>query len=157
MGDFVTGQETPEAEAVAEANLPLFGTDEIEKPSPKKAIRHRIIKDFTFFAQEPFQSELDTLLEQWEEWLGETDRLCKFTRQRPHTRFTRQGHEHEAGIKPLDENAGRGRAPWGVALSRGVKKNEQNRRFGLTPGGIPAKTAPSRKNENQRVKSELTT
>jgi adenine-specific DNA-methyltransferase len=85
MGDFVTGLETSKPEAETEGNLPLFGPDQIEKPFLKKAARHHIIKDFTFFAQEPCQGELDSLLEQWAEWLGETE-LLQLHETGPHYR-----------------------------------------------------------------------
>jgi hypothetical protein len=75
MGDFVTGRETPAPEEEVEATLPLFGSHQIEKPFLKKATRHRLIKDFAFLVQEPSQGELDSLLEQWAEWLGETKLL----------------------------------------------------------------------------------
>jgi adenine-specific DNA-methyltransferase len=75
MGDFVTGAEYSVPEGEAEANLPLFGPDQIGKPIPQKTPRHRIIRDFTLFAQEPCQGELDRLLEQWKEWLGEAKNL----------------------------------------------------------------------------------
>jgi adenine-specific DNA-methyltransferase len=75
MGDFVTGRDTSAPGAEAGANLPLFGPEQIGKPFLNKAPRHRIIKDFTFLAQEPCQGELDSLLEQWAEWIGETELL----------------------------------------------------------------------------------
>jgi adenine-specific DNA-methyltransferase len=72
MGDFVSEQGTTAPGGEPEASLPLFGPDQIGKPYLKNASRHRIIKDFTFFAQEPCQGELDSLLGQWAEWIGET-------------------------------------------------------------------------------------
>lgn len=75
MGDFVTRQESSEPEVEAEANLTLFGPDQIEKQPPKKVSRHHIINDFTFFAQEPCHAELDSLIEQWAQWLGATKPL----------------------------------------------------------------------------------
>jgi adenine-specific DNA-methyltransferase len=72
MGDFVSEQGTTAPGGEPEASLPLFGPDQIGKPYLKNASRHRIIKDFTFFVQEPCQGELDSLLGQWAEWIGET-------------------------------------------------------------------------------------
>jgi adenine-specific DNA-methyltransferase len=71
IGDFVNKLGPSEREEASEANLPLFGQNEIPKSMPKAVVPHRVIKDFALFAQEPYRGELDGILDQWKEWLGE--------------------------------------------------------------------------------------
>jgi adenine-specific DNA-methyltransferase len=99
MGDFVSRLETSERGADPEGTLPLFGPEEIRKPLPKEVARHRIVKDFDLFAQEPSHGELAGLLEQWAEWLGEAQ--------------TPQIHEASSPYKvrkPKEQKASRGKA-----------------------------------------------
>jgi adenine-specific DNA-methyltransferase len=79
MGDFVTKLESVERDAGCGETLSLFGPDETAKPVPKQTVHHRVIKDFALLAQEPFRGDLDGVLEQWKEWVGETKalRLCE--------------------------------------------------------------------------------
>jgi len=71
MGDFVSKLESAERNEETETTLPLFGPDETAKLLPKEVVQHRVIKDFTLFAQEPYHGELDGILDQWKEWIGE--------------------------------------------------------------------------------------
>ena len=71
MGDFVSKLESSEKEDDDGQTMSLFAFDETAKPLPKEVVRHRIIKDFSLFAQEPYRGELEAVLEQWREWIGE--------------------------------------------------------------------------------------
>ncbi|MBI5387330.1 MAG: site-specific DNA-methyltransferase [Verrucomicrobia bacterium] len=79
MGDFVTKLESSDREEESSETLSLFGPGEIPKPLPKSAARHRVIKDFVLLAQEPYEGDLDGVLDQWREWIGETEvlRVCE--------------------------------------------------------------------------------
>lgn len=72
MGDFVSKPGSKISHADVSAILPLFGSEEIEKPSPRPRAQHQVIKDFNLFAQQPYHGELHDLLEQWMEWVGES-------------------------------------------------------------------------------------
>jgi adenine-specific DNA-methyltransferase len=71
MGDFVSKLEASEREEATEPNLLLPGLEHAEKPLPKAIARHRLVKDFELFAQEPYAGSLDEALDQWREWIGE--------------------------------------------------------------------------------------
>jgi len=60
-----------EREETTELNLLLPGLEHTEKPLPKAIARHRIIRDFGLFVQEPYPGSLDDALEQWRDWIGE--------------------------------------------------------------------------------------
>jgi adenine-specific DNA-methyltransferase len=70
MGDFVTKVETFDRQEM-DSTLPLFQTDEVAKPLTEETPLHRIIRDFSLFTQEPYRGELNDVLEQWREWVGE--------------------------------------------------------------------------------------
>jgi adenine-specific DNA-methyltransferase len=72
MGDFVSRLEATEREEPTEANLSLPGLEVTEKPLPKAIARHRVIKNFTLLAQEPYAGDLIDSLDQWSGWIGET-------------------------------------------------------------------------------------
>jgi adenine-specific DNA-methyltransferase len=69
MGDFVSKLEASEREEVSEANLPLLGLEYTTKPLPKAIARHRVIKDFSVLAKEPYTGDLDDALDQWRGWV----------------------------------------------------------------------------------------
>jgi adenine-specific DNA-methyltransferase len=71
MGDFVSRLEASEREEATAANLSLPGLEDTEKPLPKAIARHRVIKDFTLLAQEPYADDLIDSLDQWRNWIGE--------------------------------------------------------------------------------------
>jgi len=75
MGDFVSRLESTEREEESGETLPLFGPDEIAKPAPKQTVCHRVIKDFALLAQEPYKGDLNRILQQWREWVGEPTAL----------------------------------------------------------------------------------
>ena len=71
MGDFVSKRATSEKDEESAAILPLFGSDEFDKPAAKIPPPHQAIKDFSLFAQEPYHGELHDLIVQWTEWIEE--------------------------------------------------------------------------------------
>jgi adenine-specific DNA-methyltransferase len=75
MGDFVSSQDTSGLRADAEADLPLFRVDKVGEPRGNKVTRPRVIRDFVFFAQEPYEDECATLLAQWADWIGESKQM----------------------------------------------------------------------------------
>jgi adenine-specific DNA-methyltransferase len=69
MGDFVSKPESVENEVENGETLPLFGPDEMaNQPMPKQIVCHRVIKDFALLAQEPYEGELESLLDEWRGW-----------------------------------------------------------------------------------------
>jgi len=79
MGDFVTKVQATELDEDSGATLSLFGPEETLKSLPKEVARHCVIKDFALLAQGPYEDELDGILDQWMDWLGETKamQLCE--------------------------------------------------------------------------------
>jgi adenine-specific DNA-methyltransferase len=75
MGDFVTRLESVEREEESGETLPLFRPDEIANPAPKQTVSHRVIRDFALLAQEPYEGDLNRILGQWREWVGESKAL----------------------------------------------------------------------------------
>jgi len=71
MGDFVSRLEASEREEATDVNLLLPGLEQTEKPLPRAIARHRVIRDFSLFAQEPYAGGLDDSLDQWNDWIGE--------------------------------------------------------------------------------------
>jgi adenine-specific DNA-methyltransferase len=71
MGDFVTRTQSAEREEEGESTLPLFGSEETTRLSPKSATRHRPINDFVLSAHEPCEGDLERILEEWDHWNGE--------------------------------------------------------------------------------------
>ena len=71
MGDFVSMAKTSQKEDEPAPVLPLFGSNEFAQPPAKTLPPHQTIKDFTLFAQEPYQGQLRDLIQQWREWIGE--------------------------------------------------------------------------------------
>jgi len=88
MGDFVSKLESSEKEDDDGQTMSLFAFDETAKPLPKEVVRHRIIKDFSLFAQEPYHGELEAILEQWREWIGEN--VAAVVREKPAAYKTRK-------------------------------------------------------------------
>jgi adenine-specific DNA-methyltransferase len=75
MGDFVSRLESAETEEESGETLPLFRPEEIAKPAPKQTVCHRVIKDFALLAQEPYEGDLNPILQQWRDWVGESKAL----------------------------------------------------------------------------------
>lgn len=71
MGDFVNKPSFAVEEEASSTILPLFQTNNSQKPVPKVRNQHQVIKDFTLLVQEPYRGELHDLLEQWMMWTGE--------------------------------------------------------------------------------------
>jgi len=71
MGDFVNKPSFAVEEEASSTILPLFQTNNSQKPVPKVRNQHQAIKDFTLLFQEPYHGELHDLLEQWKVWIGE--------------------------------------------------------------------------------------
>ena len=71
MGDFVNKPSFAVEEEQSSTILPLFQTNNSQKPVPKVRNQHQVIKDFTLLVQEPYRGELHDLLEQWMMWTGE--------------------------------------------------------------------------------------
>jgi adenine-specific DNA-methyltransferase len=105
MGDFVNKVEKENIVDVG-YTLPLFGTDETSCPTLKfqystntteSAVLHRAIKDFSLFTREPYASELEFVVKQWTEWVGETEVLC--LRETP-SPFGRKRHQPKPNRRP---------------------------------------------------------
>jgi adenine-specific DNA-methyltransferase len=71
MGDFVNKPNLTESDEdePAAAALPLFQRSETQLQKISRL--HQPIKDFVLFAQEPYHDELETSLQEWNEWTGE--------------------------------------------------------------------------------------
>jgi adenine-specific DNA-methyltransferase len=83
MGDFVNKPvftESDEDESPATV-LPLFQRNEGQLQ--KVSRQHQPIKDFALFAQEPYQGELKSSLQEWSEWAGEEKFLRLADRSSP--------------------------------------------------------------------------
>jgi adenine-specific DNA-methyltransferase len=96
MGDFVSRLEATEREEAREANLPLPGLDDTAKPLPKAIARHRIIKDFSLLAEEPYAGDLDNTLDQWRGWV-ETP-VVSHVREHPATYRTAKKGRRRASL-----------------------------------------------------------
>ncbi|MBI4678788.1 MAG: site-specific DNA-methyltransferase [Elusimicrobia bacterium] len=70
MGDFVNKEEPGEAEASIEATLPLFDTPTPLRVEGPDIAQHTPITALGLFAQEPYQGELDAVVDQWKDWIG---------------------------------------------------------------------------------------
>jgi adenine-specific DNA-methyltransferase len=72
MGDFVNKLDTAGQDEEAEPTLSLFGPEEQAKPTLKQKSPHQIIADFALITQEPYTGDIDNVLEQWTDWIGES-------------------------------------------------------------------------------------
>ena len=75
MGDFVSMAKTSRKDDEPALELPLFGANEFDQPPAKTLPPHQTIKDFTLFAQEPYNGQLHDLIQLWREWIGESKSL----------------------------------------------------------------------------------